>query len=829
MRQSWFAGVLALLGLLLLFASCGPGESPRGSQALSGRILLWHTWADQEGDWLTQVVASFEDLYPGVTVRQQRFASQAELTEQFLAAARSGLGPDLVIMPSAEVQTLARSGSLASLEGLLEEDILTRFMPSTLDMLRVDGALMGMPISLDTQAIYVNRTLVEQPVNSLDGLIAQASQGQTVLLPINFYDAFWGLQAFGGRLFSEDGQVILDQGGFANWVAWLRDARNAPGMIQDTNREVLRQRFVAGDAGYYFGYTTELTGITAALGAENVAVLALPPGPVGSAGPFLSTRAFMLSSASSSNQQRVALELAKFVTNSEQSGRLVRLAGQVPANTRVRINPRLNQIAATFAAQARSAVPVPIRPEYAEVARVGNEAYTRVLEGGEAPVDVAFAVSAAINEANGFAVQATPTLACTGLGTVRLVHTWEDQAEQEALAELVERFRSVCPLIIVQLESMNATQLRARLTGGDGLRPTFALVSQETLRFLAEEPGLLMNMTGIVTAETLQKFHPTALEAMRVNGNLFGIPLNISVDVHYYNTRLVTEPAQLVDDLRAQAAAGVPITLDTRFAHAFWGVGAFGGQLFDGEYRVVLDQGGFADWLTWLRDARDLYGMRLSDDGDELRERFIAGESAYYVGGPQELPELRQAVGAANLGTSVLPAGPAGTASPLAQVRGFVYLDGASEQQINLARTFARYATDPDAQAFLMEAIDKVPANASVVAPSDGAYAVFTDQFLASRIVPNVRTWRFVEELGDRAYQAVLQEGGDPATVAAEITVQINEAAGFLPIPLAPTPDPMEQAPDAETGDATEADSADSDDDGEAVDPVATPAAEGSE
>lgn len=791
MKRPWIVALAAVVGLVLLFAAAGPAERLRATGPLSGRVLLWHTWTDAEADALTQVIQSFEDLYPGVTVRQQSFPSQSELIEQFLVAVRAGLGPDVVIVPSAQAPSLAQAGALAAVDELVEEEILARFMPATLEMLRVNGALIGLPESLNTQALYVNRSLVETPVNSLDGLIAQANAGTTVLLPTNFADAFWGIQAFGGRLFDEDGRVILDQGGFANWLAWLRDARNAPGMIQDSNREVLRQRFVAGEGGYYVGYATELNGIVAALGADNVAVLALPGGPLGSAGPLLGTRAFVFSSVSSQNQQRIAVELAKFVTNSEQSARLMRLAGHVPANTRVRINARLNPIPAAFAAQARSAVPLPIRPEYEAVARLGNEAYSRVLEGGESPADVAFGLTNTINEANGFVVASDPTYACTGLGTVRLAYTWQSEEEQAALEELTERFRAICPLIIVEVEQMDATQLRDSFLGnGTGLRPTFALVSQATLRYLSEEPGLLKNMTAVVTSETLQKFWPGGLEAMRVQGSLYGIPLNLNVNALYYNRRLVSEPAQTLEDLRSQAGDGVPVTLDTRFFHAFWGVGAFGGQLFDQEYRVVLDQGGFAEWLAWLRESRDVYGIRLSDDGDQLREWFMNGQSAYYVGGPQELAELRRALGDDVLGVAVLPSGPGGDATPFAQVRGFVYRESAGDALVNLARTFARFATDPDSQSYLMETVDKVPAHAAVPLGADSVFAVFSTQFQTARLVPNHPAWATVERMADEAYRRVLEEGEDAQVVVAQVTTAINAANGIAPLVPTPTPEP---------------------------------------
>jgi arabinogalactan oligomer/maltooligosaccharide transport system substrate-binding protein len=788
MKHRWLIVAMLVALALLLFASCSFTSIRRTDQALAGRMLLWHALNPSETDALNQVINSYTELNPGVSVKVQVFSTTTELNEQFTSAARNGLGPDVILAPSAWLQSLAATQLLAPIDAHLTENVIGRFNPAIFAMLQLDGKSYGIPESLDTLALYVNRQVVETPATTLDELLEQANADTTVLLPINFTDAFWGIQAFGGRLFNDEGQTILEQGGFANWLAWLREARNAPGMIQDTNRDVLRQRFMTGDAGYYVGYASELNDILTALDPAMLTVLPLPNGPVGPAGPFVSSQAFLFSSVSSENQRLLATSLAKFITNSEQSSRLMRLVRHVPANINVRINPRLYPVVASFASQARNGIPIPTRPEFAAVVRLGNEAYIRTLEGGESPAAVAFDVNNSINEANGFAAQSQPTYACTGLGTIDLAHSWQQPDQLATLDQIIQNFRKTCPLVIVETQPLDTSEIlqNFRSQGQIRERTPFGLVAQAQLNELLTPEPLLMNMNGLISSQTLQRFSPISLEAMRSQGNLYGLPLTLQVDALYYNRQMVTTPAQTLDDLRSQAMTGISVIIDTRFEKAFWGIRAFGGQFFDANGAAILDRGGMADWLSWLRASRDNFGIQLSDDGDAILAHFLAGDSAYYVGGASELTALQEALGD-NLGVALLPGGPAGPAQPLVRADGFVLRQGTKEATQSLALEFMRFATDIDSQTLLMDQTNQIPTNANVSAANRPLLNIFVEQAQTGFVMPNTPYWQPVVNLGQQAYADVLTRGMEPIQVVADLTAAINRANGIV---VTPTPTP---------------------------------------
>ena len=167
-----------------------------------------------------------------------------------------------------------------------------------------------------------------------------------------------------------------------------------------------------------------------------------------------------------------------------------------------------------------------------------------------------------------------------------------------------------------------------------------------------------------------------------------------------------------------------------------WGVSAFGGKLFTPEGRVILDEGGMADWLKWLAEAQTNVEVIIAKNSDALRARFAAGEVAYLIDRPQALAELEQAL-AGTLRVARLPAGPVNDAAPLLLTTGFAFRNGISTAQTQLASAFVAYATNLESQTRLVEAARLLPANIAVpIAPTD-PLAVFAEQAGTSVPYPN--------------------------------------------------------------------------------------------
>ena len=313
---------LSLILLSLFVAAC-TFTQPQPSATLQGRVLLWHAWPEPKAAALTAVLNRFQALYPEVVVKQQTFATPAALLSQFQTAAAAGLGPDLILAPSGWIRPLHEAKLIDNIAAVLPSTTIDRFWPAARTAMRYQGGIYGLPLAVETMVLYYDRRLVEQPPATLDELLAAAKDGQIVELSTTFVDAFWGVQAFGGQLLDSDGRVTLDQGGFAEWLAWLETARATPDLILEANRAALLERFIAGGVAYYVGQTNEYAAILAGrtpdpaagnrAAVAQIGVAALPQGPSASAGPFLQTEGLLFSNVSSANQRVLALALAQAI------------------------------------------------------------------------------------------------------------------------------------------------------------------------------------------------------------------------------------------------------------------------------------------------------------------------------------------------------------------------------------------------------------------------------------------------------------------------------------------------------------------------------------
>lgn len=775
--------VFALCACFLI-TGCASRQTDPQSEQLSGRILLWHTWGEAETATLVEILGRFTAINPQVSVQQQRFTDLTEMQLAFETAADSGLGPDLLLAPSSWIATLADQNLISPLDGVLPSSVLERFTPATQETTTYRGRLYGLPMSLNTMALYYYPEIVQQPPATLDALLAEAAAGNTVALATNFADAFWGVAAFGGRLMDDEHRVVLDQGGFANWLEWLKHAREAPGMLLDSNREILRARFLAGDAVYYIGSADEFNLISASLEDTEVGIAPLPAGPNGGAAPLLRTNAFLFSTASSTNQRRLALALARFLTNTEQQATLMRTIRQVPANQQVRINPRLNPNIANFAAQARFALPVTNAPEWQTIFTYGNDAYTNVLEGiSEAAVATA-ELTALINEINGVAPLMQSATACQQTGTIRLWHLSIGSAEATVLETLIERFQSICPEVVIQTELVNERQISEefQVDAASESEITILLASQSVLRTLLEQQQVA-DITQLVGNEMLQRFRPEALTSFRHAGSLYGLPLSLEPMALYYNPVLVTIPAQSLAELRTQGEQGLPIMLDTRFEQAYWGVGGFGGTLYDENFSLAPDPEAIAAWLEWLLAVRAEANIWLTEDGEQLKAAFMAGESAYLVGGPVLWTELRSAMGPAGVAVTRLPTGPVGEASPLLTTRGLLLPVGATPEQLALGLTLLEFMTNQESQLLWAEEIGIIPANANVELSGPTVAAQFLPTLAISQRLGNGPTVTALLAAGSEAFSAALYEDKGAADAAAEF-VRVVEMARQADTPV---------------------------------------------
>ena len=775
-----------------MLLSCSTQEARREGRFLPrNAILLWHNLTEPEATALDNVLDRYRRANPDVEIVVQPQGPTME--EAFIRSVRSGLGPNLLLSNSANVRMLAEANSLVLLDDRVSEDVSARFLRVALRTLYYKGHLYGLPMAIDTQVLYFNRQLVERPAATVDQLMQEASSGQRVLMNSQFTDAVWSARTFGVDLFDAEGNPQDATGGVANWLTWMEQVRDIPGFIIDDNTPALRERFLRSDIPYYVGHSYELNMLNEVFGAD-LGVAQLPSGPAGSAGPLLTTSALLLNAMSSEHQIELSLDLARFISSSDQQAALMREANIVPANTRTRISEGLYPHIATVTAQARTAIPYFNDAEIQEAFSVLATAYNRTMTGMASATEAAIAAQITLIEEFNFPGAQSVASACIERGELTVL-TPDSSELLIVLRTLVDNFSDVCPGVRATIQTVSPVEFSQLVTeGGDFSGIDLLLIHHRDLRELVNQ-GAIAPISALLDPTLVQQMRPIAATAMHIGSELYGAPILIDMQTLYHNKELINDAGGTLADLRAQGQGGVPVLLDASFEYGYWGVGAFGGRLFTDDGQFAVSPTALTDWLTWLQESQQNFGIRTTPDRNEALEQFLARQSAYLIGSSLRLNELLSQFGSASLSVALFSQGPAGPGRPLASARGLVLVDGLSPQQTLLANLFLSYAAGVQAQSDLLLAHRILPANSAVLLDRNPNVTRMAEQLQFATLVQYQPWLESVFVLGDQAYVSVLVDGVAPAEAVSQMYIALEADAADTGI-VVPTPEPT-PTPDA--------------------------------
>lgn len=234
-HQSWFYRLLLLGALILTACSVLPSTAPvRTSERVV--LRLWHAWPAADSRVLQSLVNQFNQTHPESQILLQSRPA-VSLPSDVATTISEGGGPHLVIVQSHMLGMLVQAGVLRSLDDMLSSSEVNSLLPAAVGAAQVSVSgqpvLFGVPITFDTLALYYNRANVLQPPSSTEEMLLTAR----ALTNRNQTPPVWGLAynlsldrtigylyAFGGRVFDENGAVVLGSSGRAGterWLTWL--------------------------------------------------------------------------------------------------------------------------------------------------------------------------------------------------------------------------------------------------------------------------------------------------------------------------------------------------------------------------------------------------------------------------------------------------------------------------------------------------------------------------------------------------------------------------------------------------------------------------------
>lgn len=370
---------------------------------------------------------------------------------------------------------------------------------------------------------------------------------------------------------------------------------------------------------------------------------------------------------------------------------------------------------------------------------------------------------------------ATPTIAPTSAPIVKnqiiLWHPYaENSPDEQALLALIERARPAInlPINVRRIEGDVATKFEVEATAGGG--PDLLLAPNDQLG-REVRAGLLRGLDSELATITTT-YAANALDALRVDGKLYGVPLARSSVALYYNKQKLGAP-QSTQGLLDAVKGGAKAVFVRSVYHNFGFFGSFGGKLLDNNGRCIADQGGFADGMAYLRDLKAA-GAEFVTSGAEAETRFKDGQADLTINGSWLRGDFRAAIGDA-LGSAPLPNGPAGPATPLIGAVG-LYVN-ANSKQADAAIKLAAALTTADAQQQLVERTQQLPAvpNIPIADETVAGLTAAAERGVARTQRPEMDAFW---QLFDAALADVLDNNADPAAAIQDACTKMNQANG---------------------------------------------------
>ena len=407
--KNWFLSIILIA--LLLINGCASNEIENlesTKTVLRGEILVWAEipigLTETQSAYFQEIVrdatTQFHKLNPDVTI-SLKFVLADEQLSNFSQEIARGAGPDIfsVSLTNDKIASLIRLGYLNSVD---EEDFdLSQFRPETLQRVSYDDQIYAIPVRLGTQVLCYNKNKVKEVPKTLDELILQARRGYSVGLLSSFSTNFWGIGAFGGKLFDESGRIVLGENpGWIEWMKWLKNAQNEPNFYLIEDADTLQKAFIQGKLTYTACSSGWLPLLSEALGTNNLGLALLPGRENQPATPPLWTVGLVFNRASSENQHRLSLKFSQFLTNAQYQQQLqVKAAFLIPVNKNAKVDASLFPRQAVLFEQSQTGIIVSL--DQLEKNQVifdyGSLLYHQVIAGEITPEEAALKIQQAVN------------------------------------------------------------------------------------------------------------------------------------------------------------------------------------------------------------------------------------------------------------------------------------------------------------------------------------------------------------------------------------------------------------------------------------------------
>lgn len=386
-----------------------------------------------------------------------------------------------------------------------------------------------------------------------------------------------------------------------------------------------------------------------------------------------------------------------------------------------------------------------------------------------------------------FLVSGRGPAAAQDSGTVTLWHGWTGAEADTLNNQIIPAWQAANPDIKLNVLAVPFDQLKNKYqteaaTGGG---PDLLIGPADWVGELAGA-DLIKPLDDLVSADALASYIPSAVDALKYDGKLYGLPESIETVALYYNKDMVPTPptssaelAQMAADINAADPSEYGFALYTNFFHEAGYLFGWGAQIFDENNRSAFDSPENASFLSWLSDLMNKPGMFYQNDDAGISSLFKEGKTGMVVNGPWALADYQASLGADKVGVAELPVisenGDA-SAKPFLGVKHIMMNSNDDGDQAALAMKFAEFFTGAEVGKILADSAGHLPANSGVDVSDDPIASAFVAQAESSSPVPNIPEMGQVWTPAQDMIGKVLSGDSTAQEAAAEAAKTINDA-----------------------------------------------------
>ncbi len=290
---------------------------------------------------------------------------------------------------------------------------------------------------------------------------------------------------------------------------------------------------------------------------------------------------------------------------------------------------------------------------------------------------------------------------------------WADEKRAPAIEAIAPAFTEATGVeVIVTLVDFGDMQAEVETKGPAGEGPDIFIGAHDWIGGLASNGAIAPIDLGGRDSE----FTSTGLDALKWDGQQYGLPYVTEAVALFYNTDLVPEPPTTLTELKAACDAievdncwGIPGGNDAGDAyHHNPFITVFGGYIFGFDPATgfdVSDIGLASDGAilgATLLESLVTDGYVASTNGDDAKNLFFEGKQAFFLSGPWQLGDL-QSQDVINWSVTKLPTVDGNKMGPFVGVQGF-YLSEFAQNKAIAEEFLLNFIATPETMMALFEA-----------------------------------------------------------------------------------------------------------------------------